>query len=495
MMKRVFFSAAILTAGLFALSIALPTVATVWMAVLFGGITAVLLLFNRKRGGWYSVCACFCLVMFGLLMMLGFRLDVGRMESTYVGTAQTVTATVTNEGKAIGNTSVLYEVRLDDRVAGHPAKIGLFVRDERSFSPGDRITVLVKFAEPDERYRIGNWAKGVYLTGSAERVEKRNDSDFSLDRGIYRIKKGIQSEIAENLPDEAGGLLLGFLTGDKSEMSEETKDGFLKCGLSHTVAVSGMHLSVIAATLSLLFSLFGLSKRAGHLAVFPFVLGYAAVSGFSESSVRALVMIGLIFAADFTHRRVDRLNILGMTVYGMLILNPGRIGSGSFLLSASSLCGILVFCPLFETALQRMKHRRLAKGLGLVLTPGVTSLAATVGTLPLVLMNYGGFSLISPLTNTLICPLVTVAISGGMLAVGLGWILPLPFVFQPLEWILNLIRFLAVEMGNIPYGYLTVSEIGFYIGLALWAAVWLIILFSPSGKKGRFHHDRNRITP
>lgn len=205
--------------------------------------------------------------------------------------------------------------------------------------------------------------------------------------------------------DEAQALIAAMVLGDKSALTPELRNRYSITGASHVLALSGLHLSIIY----LLLTRLTLGRRRSWLiqiVVLTAVWTYALLTGLPTSLIRAATMITVYGLFSLGGRRRASLNILCFTAIIMLLADSNALFDVGFQLSFMAMLGILLFTPLMESwmsARWMMEHRILSWVLSLLMV----SVAAQMGTAPLVAYYFGRFSTWFLVTNLIVIPLTT----------------------------------------------------------------------------------------
>lgn len=258
---------------------------------------------------------------------------------------------------------------------------------------------------------------------------------------------------------ETGFLVRALLLGDKSGLTKPMKEWFRKTGLSHLLAVSGLHVGILFAGLNL-FLLLIPGKRIWVLGLKALLLSlalvaYAALTGFSPSVLRASLMLGLAQWFMVFRRKPKGTHNLGLAVFLLLALQPNLVSNAGFQLSVLAVGGILVLEPLFRTYKPLWVPNWLWAALSV-------SLSAQISTAPLMLSWTGQFPTWFLLTNLLAIPITTL------------------FFYLALVWFLGILAF-----GSHPIFDVVFSELGrFYLKGIAWMGAWPhseIALFEPEG--------------
>ncbi|QAT49579.1 ComEC family competence protein [Caproiciproducens sp. NJN-50] len=337
-----------------------------------------------------------------------------------------------------------YVVRLDSvSVPGTPQKfkIRLSSQNELSVGPYSRISCKVHFFRPQggEGYSSESYyeSRGIrmfaYLSGPG-RVSVMPPGSKPPYYYALLLRQAMISSVDSMLPQqEASSLIRGMLLGDKTSLGTETEEDFRSAGVSHLLAVSGLHMATIAQLLFLLFGLLRIPKRRSAPIAGAGILCFMAVTGFVPSVVRSGIMCLLCLAAPLMSRRADPLNSLGAAVLILCLPNPYAAADVGLLLSFSATLGLILFAgPIqnwLDGRLDRLRPlRRLTRGIDGILA---TSAAAIVSTLPVMILSFGSVSLIAPISNLLMLVPASLMISLSAVGAVIGLFAPQSFLLMP----------------------------------------------------------------
>jgi ComEC/Rec2-related protein len=204
--------------------------------------------------------------------------------------------------------------------------------------------------------------------------------------------------------------------GLRDLVARDVAADFRTTGLSHVVAISGWHIAMLGAVVGGLLG--GIGRRPRTAIVLAAIVAYAIFAGASPSVLRATVMAVVVLLARESGRRGSASAGLALTVAGMLLLDPQTIADIGFQLSAAATAGLLIWAKRARSWLENRLPRQTP---GWLLESLGVSMAAQAATLPMVLFHFGTLSLVSPLANVLIGPLVAPAmlLTGVALVCGL----------------------------------------------------------------------------
>jgi len=262
--------------------------------------------------------------------------------------------------------------------------------------------------------------------------------------------------IAQSFPEPHAGLLAGILFGIKTSLDPELNQALIRSGTLHIVALSGMNISIIT-TLVVSTLLRAFSRRIASLLTILVVVSFVWFVGPSPSVIRAATMAFFALLAVVLGRSRNTLFFLILTSVIMLLIVPSWLPNISFQLSFLSTLGILLFSKdtrsadptsIFEA--KNQSPTSLFKEIrAIVFLDLRTSLAAQVFTLPLMFFVFHRVSILSPLTNVFISPVIAPLTILGMLFCIVATIyFPLSYIFSIacyylIEYMLSIIFFIS----------------------------------------------------
>lgn len=314
-----------------------------------------------------------------------------------------------------------------DSLGIHPVNkqaILYFQRDSLSsrLQMGEELWVRSRISPPvsarnfDEfdyaRYLIrkGISGTGFVASGHWQFSECRKEKE-GIATVLYRLAASYRTQI-ENLYRRLGiegdelAVLSALTLGDKTDLSESVRESYSVAGVSHVLALSGLHVGLLYALAFFLLRPLLLGGQFGRvlrsLLLILLLWLFAFFTGLSPSVVRSAAMFSIWALADLCGRQSFSLNTLALTAWLMLLVRPVWLFDVGFQLSFAAVLSILLFQP-FLYRLCPVRHRAGTYLWGLV----SVSVAAQLGTAPLVLFYFSRFSTHFLLTNLLVVPLVT----------------------------------------------------------------------------------------
>lgn len=227
-------------------------------------------------------------------------------------------------------------------------------------------------------------------------------------RVFIRFKQSLKSLIDSGLPEPEAGLADAILLGYRRTVDREDLTIFSRVGLSHMIAISGSHITILSAMLINFLLAVGLSRPRALRLIFLFLFLYPLVTGLSASAVRSAIMGGLSFLAVYYGRGSVMTNALMFSGALMLLNNPRLLRDDiGFQLSFLAVLGIIYIYPLISQLYERRlagpaRNNRGRKILKNILDTVNLTLVSQLITLPILLINFQQFSVISPLANVLV---------------------------------------------------------------------------------------------
>lgn len=249
------------------------------------------------------------------------------------------------------------------------------------------------------------------------------------------------------------GVIKAMTLGDRSDLSPTVKTTYTQAGASHILALSGMHLTIIFFIINLLMN-WRKAELISQAIIVTTLWAYALLVGLSPSVTRSAFMISVYALLSVGYRDSAPINTLSFTAIVMLIINPLALYDVSFQLSYVAVCAILLGNSLFRKAIPiewLMNHRIVKWIWGITLV----SLAAQIGTAPLVAYHFGVFNPCALLANFFLIPLATLTIILTIFALTTIWFPWLSDLFvMALSFVVKTMNHLLQLVTEIPYSHL-----------------------------------------
>jgi len=248
---------------------------------------------------------------------------------------------------------------------------------------GREITLWTKLELPVGLRNPGGFDYAAYLRGKEIRVLGSTQGDFVRETGRFRPLPGLPDLLRqrfglwleENTDRDTASLLTAMVLGDKSLLEDDLQAAFQNSGLSHLLAVSGLHVTILCLWLGKVAGSKG--GRAGTLISLGALFFYGALCSFSPSVVRGITMIVLRKVGDLLHRRYDLLTGALAAAVATALWNPYRALQTGFLLSYGAVLSLALFLPPWMAWVEARRRVRQDLGMRLVLA-AASALGASV---------------------------------------------------------------------------------------------------------------------
>ena len=363
-----------------------------------------LLLFRRAKpafGAAFLRAAVCCLITLAACVstFLAYDLFDKALEKTADAHGKAALTLCLKEEIYASDFSALYRAQVekieDSRVFGVETLVAFDNERPALFARMEGVCALAPLSSASDFDAEGFYrGKGIFsVVQNGDELLLTDEAAFSFEKPFHIVRSAVKERVASFTEGNTAGLLTALLTGDRSGLSSELKRDFRTLGISHLLAVSGMHLSILFA----LFEFILLHLRAGlrlrSVLLLLFVAGFMALCGFSPSVTRAGVMLIIFLAARLFSQKADPFTSLFLSGALIVLFSPFSVVNVSFLLSFFATFGILI-------ANARLFGGRRGGAPGffkrLLYMIGV-SLAAQIAVLPIAALSFDSLSLLSAL--------------------------------------------------------------------------------------------------
>ncbi|PJE59706.1 MAG: hypothetical protein COU85_02250 [Candidatus Portnoybacteria bacterium CG10_big_fil_rev_8_21_14_0_10_44_7] len=390
------------------------------------------------------------------------------------------------------------EIFVDSQQALVRGKVLLILPPLVDWQAGDLLEVRGQLKTPEQQAEEGFFSyrrhlakDGLYSLMVFPQTEKlgwvnKKPITFTL----YKFKNAFLNRLNAILPQPQLGFLTGLLLGQKTDLAAELKNNFARTGTSHLVALSGFNITIITQAVAALFLFLGVARRRIFWLCLLVVSGFVLMVGAGSSVVRAAIMGLLFLLAKKENRLPNAKNAILLAGVLMLWFKPGDLlFDVGFQLSFLATLGLVYLTPILAARLLR-----LPEFLGFK-EALIATLSAQIFVLPLLLFYFQKVSLVSPLVNILILPVIPLTMLFGFLAGACAFV----WVLLGQLWGWGAWLFLTYELGIINFAA-KISWATANIQLPVWLVFppyyFLLALFIWWWRKRRhqkFVAERNRV--
>ena len=248
--------------------------------------------------------------------------------------------------------------------------------------------------------------------------------EFAEDSWRIRFSKwntALSYRLVTSMERDLGGLCAALLLGNRSFLPEEIQLQFRRVGISHLLALSGLHVSILIAFLDRLLRLLRLPKLGRAIGIPVAALGYLCLTGFAPSTLRAVLMVCVLYLAFLSRARYDSFTALCVVLAGILLFTPYAVLDLSLWMSFLAAGAIVIFSPAVSQWLESVNHRlhlpeRLFSAVRSLVTALFVGVIANVALLLLLAAVYGEISLLSVPATLLLSIPVTLLLPFTLLA-------------------------------------------------------------------------------
>lgn len=409
----------------------------------------------------------------------------------------------------LNNALLIPDWENNDEKVNEPVKSGIIIYSEDSFCHvGDYIWVRVKLKDFEEPTNEGQFNARAYYTsdginyqGIFNKTVNITPCEGTLKASLLNIADSIKNVYVNTFTQKNAGTMRAIVLGDRSVLDDEIKELYKKNGISHILAISALHITMVGMLVyRMLKKIISVIQAAVLSSVI--MLFYLYITGNSVSAGRAVIMILVFMLADVLGRTSDGVNTLGLAVVILIIRNPYCISNAGFLMSFLAMAGIIFVKPIFSNEETIMLFFRKKKMVSLtemfiyhnIIDMLITGLCVQITTLPVVLSMSGQIAIISLLLNIVVIPLMSVIMVSGILTGIMGLISMKAAIWTAGagEYILDLYSWLCEKASGSSGAVIVTGHppekavVLYYVFLIVWCVIYYMKVFS--GISGKYRN-------
>ncbi len=280
--------------------------------------------------------------------------------------------------------------------------------DSPLYSSYSATVIFGKYKNADSSsYNYSNLSDGTFINAIVvgEIKDNKRTDKSSLSYYFHKTNSILSSVLQDHLTVEEYALVSALILGNKSELSSQTKDNFQKLGLSHMLAVSGLHLSILIASFDMLIGRLKINKKKKYFLMIGIVFLYAGITGFSSSVKRAAFMLIVFYITFLVSKSSDSITSLCFSTAFICVLSPGAVFDIGLWLSALSTYGILeVALPITQKINKQPTDNIFKKALKNLYSSLIVGIVPIMFSLPIIWLSYSKLAFLSPLSNIIFTP-------------------------------------------------------------------------------------------
>lgn len=337
------------------------------------------------------------------------------------------------------------------------------------FQRGDILELSGKYLAGGliEDFNYGLYLKRFDIDALSYYPEIKKISSASRDLSFYffsfldNIKEKINNKLEAKLSFDSAALVSAMFLGTKSLLSDDLSNAFSRSGLSHIIAISGLHISLLTAILTKVLSALSLSRRYSFSFSLFFLFFYLILIGAPASALRASLMGFFSLLALYSGRSGKVLNAVSLSAFLMLMLNPYLVIIDiGFQLSFLAVLAIIFLHPHIKEYLMllfsKIKFMRKwgSTEIGETIIDIISiSVAVQIFSAPILINSFKQISLIAPLANLLVVSLLTLIISLILLALFFSFLFDAlsNIFFYILDLLVSYVCLIGEWTSQIPY--------------------------------------------
>ncbi len=286
------------------------------------------------------------------------------------------------------------------------------------YTYGDRLKITCKLEAPESKefsYDRYLARYGIYSVCYRPNIALIDHGQGKIwYQWILAVKREAYRTAQRNLPEPTASLALPVVFGGGQTIPEDITDDFRRTGLTHIMAVSGFNVSLITVLIGLGLNTLGLRRRTSFYITSLIIIAYIIMVGAPASAVRAGVMSLFLLFAVTVQRLVSLPRSVLLVAVMTLVVNPRLLRDDiGWQLSFLAILGLIYLHPLIQKG-----GMKISKGRGkFVIEALAATIAAQIATAPVILYNFGQFSVIAPLANLLVVwvvPILTITMMASL---------------------------------------------------------------------------------
>ncbi|MDP8299605.1 MAG: ComEC/Rec2 family competence protein [Candidatus Tantalella remota] len=362
---------------------------------------------------------------------------------------------------------------------------------------GDNVAIGGDISQPSGKmnpggfdYKTHLYRKGIHAVMSSSKNDyfavtgRETGPLLLLRRGLSIARENADKLLSKYLSKDTKAIVQSAVLGIRGGISDDISDTFVKTGTMHILAVSGLHIGIVAAVLLGFFRMVRCPRRAVYVLTIIGICIFAVFTGCRASALRAAIMGSFLLVGLSIGRKADIMNSLVLSAFFITFFNPGQLFGPGFLLSYLAVLSIIYITPLTDSFLGvaplKLKQSKWTRGKRIVLKSLSVSFAIWIGMMPIIAAYFHIVTPVVIVTNLVAVPALFVIVALGFMLLAAGGVAPFLPVVMIIGKTLTLLTAHFVQLmtfiSKVPLTSVRVSSPSWPLILAYYA-VLLFMLF------------------
>lgn len=441
------------------------------------------------------------------LLCLFYVMTIAFVVGLYQGSSKA--SALPTEGQSLVFEGTLYQIKLTDTSASlyldngnrkaicYLKKSGDWQKQAEQLKIGSRIKVEGVCHGFEPAYNDGQFDSALYyraqkidLTLFGCQIISRGNEFAPVSQGLYSVRSSFSHILSEHLPAPYAGVMQAMLLGEKEALDEDVEALFRRNGVSHILAISGLHISFLGMGIFSILKKIRLPYCGAAFFALLFVTAFGKMIGETASALRSIIMFFLLLLAGLCKRTYDMLTAIALSAACLLTVKPLYITQGGFLLSFGAVMGLALILPIIRERIRPPLIKRmvlsstkkenffrfLKEKLTASLAAGFSVFAAIF---PIQLYFFYSYAPYSILLNLMIVPLAGLLLWCGVLGLLFVGLFPQAGIlaFLPCKAILKAMEGICLLFDRLPYNNLILGKPAFWKVMVYYIILVLMILF------------------
>jgi len=306
------------------------------------------------------------------------------------------------------------------------------------------------------------------------------DNGYFVKEVSLRIRNFLKRKLEKELSFNEAAIMAAILLGDRANIPKHVRELFVRTGTVHILAISGLHVSIVAGLILLLLKVFPTRRSFQFIFAAILIVCYAFITGGRPSVIRATIMTVVFLFSFVVERETESINTMCFAAFAILLHNPLCLFDIGFQLSFVCVFSILMLSPKIEAAIDVVSSSDKHSFFRIIKRSFSVSLAVWFGVAGMIAYY---FNIITPITvfaNLIVVPLMSVIVALGCFLLLSAFIAPLfsGFFAACIKTVLNLMVGTIFVFDKIPYSYIMLNDVSVWLPVIYYSLI-LVAFFLP----------------